>query len=158
MDTNEQQSQPIGEYQAFFQLYQQLNADADIAQLLATTYHPDIDFSDPFHSIQGLTQLTQYFEHLYQDVEHIWFDFHPPLVGNQQEAAKQQWAVEWLMTYRHPKLHRGQQDIQVNGVSLLRWQEGKIISHRDFFDGGAMLYEHIPLLGWGVKKIKERLS
>ena len=33
MDTNEQQSQPIGEYQAFFQLYQQLNADAEGLQM-----------------------------------------------------------------------------------------------------------------------------
>lgn len=139
-------------YQGFYELYQTLNADADIPTLLANLYHPDIHFSDPFHAISGLTTLTQYFEHLYQDVAHIRFDFHQTLVEGEQGC------VHWTMYYRHPKLYKGEQDIPVEGMSLLKWQAGKIIKHQDFFDGGAMLYEHIPLLGWGVRKIKERIQ
>ena len=63
----------------------------------------------------------------------------------------------WTMTYRHPKLHKGKQDIRVEGVSLLQWKDGKIIRHQDIFDAGTMLYEHIPVLGWMIKKLKERL-
>ena len=34
----------------------------------------------------------------------------------------------------------------------------KIINHRDYFDVGAMLYRHIPVLGSAVKYIDKRAS
>ena len=42
-------------------------------------------------------------------------------------------------------------------MSLLHWQDDKIIVHQDFFDGGAMLYEHLPVMGWAIRKLKERM-
>jgi len=38
-------------------------------------------------------------------------------------------------------------------MSHLKFADGKVISHRDYFDLGEMLYEHIPLLGGVIKSI-----
>jgi hypothetical protein len=44
-------------------------------------------------------------------------------------------------------------------MSYLQFDKaGKVRYHRDYFDLGAMLYEHLPLLGSLVKTIKRRLG
>jgi hypothetical protein len=40
----------------------------------------------------------------------------------------------------------------------LRTRNGKIYYHRDYFDMGAMLYEHLPLLGRIIQRLKHRLG
>ena len=45
--------------------------------------------------------------------------------------------------------------IVYEGVSKLEFNE-KIYKHQDFYDLGAMLYEHIPVLGSLVKIIKTK--
>ena len=46
---------------------------------------------------------------------------------------------------------------RVPGVSLLRLDK-KIIEHHDYYDLGAMVYEHIPLFGGVVKGVKKRIG
>jgi len=38
------------------------------------------------------------------------------------------------------------------------WQDNRVIRHHDLFDAGAMLYEHLPVMGWAIHKVKERLG
>ena len=61
------------------------------------------------------------------------------------------------MFRNHPSLRAGD-TIRVEGASYLRTHNGKIYYHRDYFDMGAMLYEHLPLLGRIVQRIKKRLG
>jgi hypothetical protein len=61
------------------------------------------------------------------------------------------------MSYQHPKLNSGKL-IAVQGASRLEFKQGKVISHRDYFDGGALLYEHIPLLNRVIFFLKNRLA
>lgn len=35
--------------------------------------------------------------------------------------------------------------------------DSRITHHEDFYDMGAMIYQHVPVLGWAVKKINSRL-
>jgi hypothetical protein len=30
--------------------------------------------------------------------------------------------------------------------------------HRDYYDAGSMLYEHIPLMGYAIRKIKKKVG
>lgn len=138
-------------YAQFCSLYQNLGPDNVTKDMLAQVYADGVIFQDPMHEIHGLNKLSYYFISLYSNVISISFDFHKA-EGNESSAM-----MYWTMTYRHPKLHKGKQDIRVEGVSLLQWKDGKIIRHQDIFDAGTMLYEHIPVLGWMIKKLKERL-
>ena len=61
------------------------------------------------------------------------------------------------MSYSHKRLNSAQ-PIQVQGHSLLKMADDKVIYHRDYVDLGAMLYEHIPLLGKVIRTIKARAS
>lgn len=136
--------------QQFMFLYQQLNRDTLSLARLSECYHQNITFLDPFHERHGLLALHDYFRELYENVHHIEFDFHD-VYGNEHGAT-----LTWRMRYQHPKIKRGK-TIDVDGISVLHLQDGLIIQHRDYFDGGQMLYQHLPLLGWLIHKLKQRM-
>jgi len=62
------------------------------------------------------------------------------------------------MTYEHPRL-KGGKPISLEGCSLLRWNlDGKVERHRDYFDAGALLYQHVPLMGGAIRWLRRRLA
>lgn len=133
----------------FFQMYKELNANN--LHLLESVYNSDITFIDPVHEINGLEHLRLYFSALYQNVESISFEFRDIVQQNNSGY------LQWDMTFRHKTLARGN-PIVVTGTTFLQFNEnGQVYYHRDYFDLGAMLYEHLPLLGRIVTTIKRRL-
>ena len=136
--------------QKFIDLYQQLNGEN--LEGLAEIYHSDIHFCDPLHHIHGLDALQRYFAAMYGGVLHIEFAIQRQVVAGEQAC------IEWVMRYQHRKLKQAEL-IEVNGMSWLVFgQDQKIVSHRDYFDAGQMLYEHVPLLGGAVRYLKGRLQ
>jgi limonene-1,2-epoxide hydrolase len=134
----------------FIQLYQKLNKDN--LQKLTEVYSSDVHFQDPLHQVDGMAALTEYFANLYQNITHIEFDIHQIVLSECQHQA----ALYWVMSYSHPKLNKGQ-TIHVDGSSLLKFND-KIYFHRDYFDAGQMLYQHVPLLGGLINLIKKRIG
>lgn len=135
--------------QEFFDFYQRL--DKNCTKDLANFYDSEIVFTDSLHEIRGLNPLIAYFDRLYARVDSLGFEFSEPDI-----FADRCWC-SWQMTFRHPRLRRGQA-IQVQGASRLDWREDKVVRHRDFFDAGQMLYEQVPLLGTGIRLLKRRLQ
>ena len=132
----------------FCQIYQSLNKHK--LALLKQIYSDDVVFIDAMHEINGLDALTEYFEHLYANVEYCHFNINHII---EQEG---QACIVWEMEYAHPKLNRGK-CISVDGISHLTFTD-KIVIHRDYLDLGQMLYEQLPLLGPLIKTIKKRAS
>jgi len=68
---------------------------------------------------------------------------------------------KWIMHYQHPKLRNGAM-LSLTGATYIRFDiestPAKIMAHEDFYDMGSMLYEHTPLLGIGVRWLKQKLS
>ena len=65
--------------------------------------------------------------------------------------------IRWRMTYRSKKLAKNQ-DIITIGMSHLRFDEaGKVILHQDFWDSTRGIFEHVPIIGNGIRMIKKRL-
>lgn len=133
----------------FVAIYQQLNKHN--LSLLDDIYHQDIHFVDPLHEVSGLVDLHQYFANLYSNVTQCHFDI------SDAHTSEHHAFVYWTMTYRHPKLS-GHNKIMVDGHSHLVFDGEKIINHRDYFDVGALLYRHIPVLGSIVKLIDKRAA
>lgn len=132
----------------FCREYQRLSADN--LSVLRDIYAPDIHFQDPSHELVGIDELVRYFENLFSNVKHCQFEIEQ-VMEQEGEAF-----VRWQMRFAHPKLNGGS-EICVPGLSHLRFSE-QIDFHRDYFDLGAMLYEHIPVMGALVKTLKRRLS
>ena len=132
----------------FCREYQCLSADN--LQALRAIYAPHIHFQDPSHQLTGIEALVSYFEALLSNVQHCQFEIEQ-VMEQEGEAF-----VRWQMRFCHPKLNGGAK-ICVPGLSHLRFSE-QIDFHRDYFDLGAMLYEHIPVMGTLVKTLNRRLS
>ena len=137
----------------FLRHFAQRFASLDAAHLhqLAELYSEDILFRDPLHEIQGLAALQRYFAELYSNVRELRFDVYAFDTLREGEGY-----LRWTMHFRHPRL-RGGAPISVDGCSHLLWWD-KVYQHRDYFDAGAMLYEHLPLMGGVIAWLKRRLA
>ncbi|RUO77663.1 nuclear transport factor 2 family protein [Idiomarina seosinensis] len=113
-------------------------------------YHEEVSFTDPIHQLVGLEDLKKYFEHSTENVDYCHFAFDDELVGEDKAF------LAWQMRFAHPKLGDGM-EIVLPGVSYLKFEDGKIREQQDHYDLGAMLYEHVPLVGYVIDKIKQRL-
>ena len=134
----------------FLEVFNSLTSDN--LHRLEEIYTSDIHFVDPAHEIHGLENLRDYFAKLYANVTSVNFDF------REEMSSGQNGYVQWDMHFAHPRLNGGR-SIIVPGASFLRFSTaGKVIFHRDFFDLGSMLYQHLPLLGGVVRSINRRLG
>ena len=118
---------------------------------LGQLYSDDALFCDPLHEVRGLANMQRYFAEMYANVSELRFDFYGFDQGRDGEGY-----LRWTMSYRHPRLAGGQL-IRVEGCSHLLWQD-KVYRHRDYFDAGSLLYEHLPLLGSAIRWLKRRLA
>jgi ketosteroid isomerase-like protein len=125
--------------------------DKNSLHRLGMLYSDDVVFTDPLHRIQGLDNMQEYFAQLYANVSKLHFDFY-----SFDEVAPGNGYLRWTMSYSHPRLAKGRL-IRVDGCSHLLWRD-KVYQHRDYFDAGALLYEHLPLMGRGIAWLKRRLS
>lgn len=130
-------------------IYQQL--DKHNLVLLEQVYHQNVVFEDAAHRMEGWPELERYFQSLYSNVQRCEFD-----IQHAQQSGDMGF-LTWVMTLEHPKLSKGK-PVAVNGVSHLKFADGKVIYHRDYFDLGEMLYENLPILGSVIKSIKQRLG
>ncbi|MDN3557187.1 nuclear transport factor 2 family protein [Halomonas maura] len=136
--------------EAFCAFYNKL--DKTCTEKLYKLYTQDVEFVDPLHRIDGLPALEAYFQALYENVTACRFDFHDRL--RQGDHA----FVTWTLHLTHPRLAGGQA-IAVPGCSRLTFAadgSGRVCRHRDYFDAGALLYEHLPVIGRLIGVIKRR--
>jgi|SRR5471030_1019803 len=125
--------------------------DKDSLDRLGELYSDDVVFTDPLHQVHGLVEVQRYFSELYANVNGLRFDFHAF-----DEVREGKGYLRWTMSFSHPRLAKGSL-IRVDGCSHLLWNE-KVYQHRDYFDAGAMLYEHLPVMGRVIAWLKKRLG
>ncbi|WP_129140876.1 nuclear transport factor 2 family protein [Modicisalibacter coralii] len=139
--------------EAFCAFFEKL--DKSYTKYLYRAYTEDVDFCDPLHHIRGRDALERYFAALYERVEECRFTFGDRLRDGDLAF------VAWTLHLVHPALDRGR-TVTVEGCSRLRFRataDGeRVCEHRDYFDAGALLYEHVPLLGGAIRQIKRRLA
>jgi len=122
---------------------------------LAQVYSDNVEFRDPLHSIHGLPSLHRYMNNMYGNVTSCEFIFLGDWMTERGADGKGCACVKWDMIFRHPKLAGGD-PVNVRGMSHIRFSD-RIDYHEDIFDVGAMLYEHVPLVGRVVLWLKSRL-
>jgi hypothetical protein len=128
-----------------------LSFDQASIDTLGNIYHTEVEFIDPIHRVTGLTALKDYFANIMQGVDYCHFEF------SHSSSSHDQLFLTWQMRFRHPNLASGQ-EIVVAGVSHCQIRDERVIYQRDFYDAGAMVYEHVPVLRYVIKKVKQRLS
>jgi hypothetical protein len=116
---------------------------------ILTIYADDVVFKDPIHKISGVAELSSYLERMNSNVIEGKFEYLDQLVGANSAY------IKWDMSFRHPRL--GNDMIWVRGMTHIQFSS-RIYFHEDSYDVGAMLYEHVPLIGTGARFLKHRLS
>lgn len=133
----------------FLSFYQKLGSEQ--LNELPNIYSDDIEFVDPVAEHHGIGSVENYFARLLKNCKDCTFiiRFHDT------DGSKAY--VDWQMTFAHPKLRRGQ-PIPVDGFSVLELREDKICRQRDYYDMGAMVYEHVPFLGGFISGLRRRMA
>ncbi|WP_194755544.1 nuclear transport factor 2 family protein [Aliidiomarina indica] len=134
----------------FKAFYDDLSLDS--LKNLSDIYHDDVSFVDPVTQVNGLDDLKSYLNHGLANVSSCHFAIYEEMV-NQKQAF-----VVWQMRLHHEKLAGGL-EIVVPGTSHLVFSEDShSIRHQvDYYDLGAMVYEHVPVLGWILGKVRQRM-
>ena len=132
----------------FCRLFNELHAGN--LERLADVYAADVVFEDPLHRVEGLEAMTRYFARMYEGVASISFDFHDVLESGDQAM------LAWSMRMTHRRLRPGE-ELVLPGASHVRHANDRVVSHRDYFDAGAMIYERLPVLGGLVRAVRARV-
>ena len=129
-----------------------LHFDKKILKSLGDIYTADIQYRDPLHAINDLNNLTDYYASMMNDLIECRFEFHHSM----EMTARGEAILFWTMHYRHQKLAGGKL-LELTGNTHLLFNE-KVYYQRDYFDAGSMLYEHIPVMGYAIRKIKKKVG
>jgi len=123
---------------------------ADVARL-GEYYTLDAKFKDPFNQVQGMAKVERIFGHMFDALAEPRFVVHDILV--QGDECFMTW--DFLFRFR-----RFSGDLQtVHGSSHLRLAgDGRIESHRDYWDAAEELYEKLPVLGALMRWLRKRAN
>ncbi len=123
-------------------------APQDLARLQAA-YTPDARFKDPFNEVQGSAAIRAVFEHMFATLDE------PRFVVREVVLQGRQCFLAWDFVFRLRRFRREEQVIR-GGSLLLLAADGRIESHRDYWDAAEELYEKLPLLGALMRWLKRR--
>jgi hypothetical protein len=140
--------------QLFQEVFRELRPN--VAMPLERLYVPDVLFEDPLHRARGLEALRRYFQRLNANLRLCRFEYGPAfLMAGQAPPTATEAVLVWNMNL---ELRRGpRHPIVVPGVTRLRFAE-KVTYQRDYFDAGALVYEHVPIVGALVRLVKGGLG
>lgn len=115
-------------------------------------YHEKAIFEDPLGSHNGVAEIRKYYENLYKNVQEIRFDFSSYVCQNNECVAI------WTMHLKTKGLNGGN-PTALKGNSFIRFDDNNmVIYHRDYFDMGEFIYEHIPILKNIISFVKNQLK
>jgi steroid delta-isomerase len=113
-------------------------------------YTADAYFKDPFNEVRGVPGIARIFGHMFEQVDAPRFVVHETVV--QGDAAFLTW--DFVFGFRRP-LPPGERTVR--GCSHLKFDaDGRVSSHRDYWDAAEELYEKIPLLGALMRALRRR--
>lgn len=115
-------------------------------------YTEDAYFKDPFNEVRGLPAIQQIFAHMYTALHE------PRFVVTGRIVEGEQVFLSWDFHFRFRNF-RGEQPQTIRGATHLRLAaDGRIRSHRDYWDAAEELYEKLPVVGGLMRWLKRRAN
>ena len=121
---------------------------ASVREQTAAVYAPDAYLNDTLAGIDGAARIENYFHHTMQKTRVLNVRF----IDRAQTGID--WFVRWEMTVEHGSLAGGEPVLSY-GVTQFRFdKQGRVLLHKDFWDAGTGLYEHLPVLGSVIRRLR----
>ena len=117
---------------------------------LEELYTQDVEFRDPVHVVHGSLALRNYLRKMAVGLTHYDIRYLDQVLGENSAA------LVWELDYAHPRIAGGKV-LTLRGISHLRFTN-KVYYHEDCYDLGAMVYEHLPLLGTLITRIRKQMA
>ncbi|CAA0105563.1 Uncharacterised protein [BD1-7 clade bacterium] len=148
LDKNQATSLPTERLIEHFKLYyRNLLQPSNVR--IDNIYADNMIFKDPVHEVTGLDQFSSYLDKLCDNLIDCRFEYLDELVGDGIAY------IKWNMHYHHPKI--SSEPITLRGITHLHF-DTHITYHEDVFDMGAMLYEHLTVIGPVTRFIKQKMG
>lgn len=123
-----------------------------VGRLIDQTYAEDVWFNDTLKTVRGREPLREYMRHSAEAVDACQVQILDTLANDQGD-----YYLRWTMMIRFKRFRRGV-DTHSIGMSHLRFdRDGLVALHQDYWDAASALFEHVPLLGAGIRAIKRRV-
>lgn len=128
----------------FFTSMEATGIRASVAEL----YAPDAYLNDNLVALNGAGAIADYLARSLEEVTSLRVN----LLGIAQDGAE--YYVRWQMTIESPRIRAGV-PLKSYGMTHFRFDEaGRVLLHKDFWDVGTGLYEHLPVLGAVLRQIR----
>lgn len=135
-------------FKRFAHFYTEYSADR-ITSNVQNLYAEDAFFADPYHLVQGIDAIEDYFIAMAAPAQSCTFD-----IGTIQRAENDfycRWTMH-LISNAAPD-----QPIIAQGLTHMRFNTvGKIIFHQDYWDT-SLLLDRLPVVGFWTKLVKNRI-
>jgi SnoaL-like domain len=119
---------------------------------LSEYYTEDAYFKDPFNEVRGVRSIQDIFAHMYDALDNPRFVITSKIV--EDHACFLVWDFKFYM-----KSYDKTTEQTIHGGShLLLNDDGKIVSHRDYWDAAEELYAKLPILGVLMRWLKKRVN
>ena len=135
--------------------FKNFNGDFSSNNIAAQTkeiYAADVYFRDPFKEIHGEPEFEAYLlrgSTAVKEFSMTWKD---------EAEHDGDYYFRWVMTLKLKRDGKNEPPTLNNGISHVRFgADGKVIFHEDYFDAATFLYEKVPVLGGGIRFIKNRM-
>lgn len=131
---------------AFFESFQ----PADLPRL-GELYTDQAYFKDPFNEVSGLPALERIYAHMFDALDA------PRFHVTSRIAQADECFLAWEFRFRF-KRHAGREHLVRGGSHLRLAADGRIASHRDYWDAAEEVWEKVPLVGALMRWLKQRAA
>jgi steroid Delta-isomerase len=140
----------VNNIQSIINYFETLN-EASVSRL-HDYYTADAYFKDPFNEVRGIQNIHHIFAHMYTALDKPRFIITTKIV--EDNACFLVWDFKFYMK----KYDKTTEQTIRGGSHLVLNADGKIVSHRDYWDAAEELYEKLPVVGALMRWLKKRAN
>ena len=108
----------------------------------------DVHFKDPFNDVRGAGAMYAIFADMFEHVRDLKFRIHERF---EKDAVT---VIHWTMSGEVMG-----EAWSVEGMSRLSFDaHGLLAEHVDYWDAASGLYERFPVIGWMLRRIRQKLA
>ena len=115
-------------------------------------YTEDAYFKDPFNEVRGVKHIQRIFAHMYVTLDK------PRFVITSKIIQDNTCFLVWDFKFYMKNYHKTTEQTIRGGSHLILNADGKIVSHRDYWDAAEELYEKLPVVGALMRWLKKRAN
>ncbi len=119
---------------------------------VAVLYAPDATFKDPFNDVRGLPAIERIYSHMFEALNA------PRFIVTSQLVDGPACFLIWEFKFYFKNFDKTTEQTVRGGTHLLLDAQGKITTHRDYWDPAEEVYEKLPVVGGVMRWLKKRAN